>query len=277
MNKLVLGMGLGYAVSDNEALEDYAKAGWEGVFTGFDDQRGNFSVAEKIKRYGLYYQSIHANFGTVDRMWEEGIKGDWEMENHIRCVRHAATLGVDLVVMHAIIGFNKFTPNQVGIDRYGQVFEQARKVGVKVALENTEGQVYLDALLDAFKNDDTVKFCIDTGHEMCYNESRDLIGKYADKLYCTHLNDNMKITGDVITWKDDAHLLPFDGLADWEGIAYRLKKAGYNGDLTFELTSKSKPERNTHDIYNGYSHAEFVRLCYEKAIKFKKIYDSIIV
>ena len=274
--KLVLGLGLGFAgVGDTEQLETYARAGWEGTFTGFNHVKGNFELAKKIRDNGLYYQSIHADFVRCDRMWEEGIMGDWEMENQIRCVRHAATVGVDLVVMHAIIGFNKHEPNQIGIDRFGQVFEQAKKVGVKVALENTEGQEYLDALLDAYKNDDTVRFCIDTGHEMCYNESRDLIGKFADKLQCTHLNDNMKITGDIITWKDDAHMVPFDGLGDWEGIARRLKKAGYNGDLTFELTRNSQPERNTHAIYSHYTHEEFVKLCYDRAVKFKELYDSV--
>lgn len=35
---------------------------------------------------------------------------------------------------------------------------------------------------------------------MCVNYSHDLITEYGDKLIATHLNDNMKMTGDEITW-----------------------------------------------------------------------------
>ena len=99
-------------------------------------------------------------------------------------------------------------------------------------------------------------------------------GKYADKLICTHLNDNMGQTGDSITWLDDSHLLPFDGVADWNKIAERLNKAGYKGDLTFELTSKSKPERNTHDRYADLDFTGFAALALEKAKKFRDIIEA---
>ena len=109
---------------------------------------------------------------------------------------------------------------------------------------------------------------------MCYNASRDIIGKYADKLICTHLNDNMAQTGDSITWLDDSHLLPFDGVGDWNGIADRLKKAGYKNHLTFELTSKNKPERNTHDIYAHLDCQGFAALALERAKKFRSILET---
>ncbi|MBQ5633867.1 MAG: sugar phosphate isomerase/epimerase, partial [Clostridia bacterium] len=145
------------------------------------------------------------------------------------------------------------------------------KHGVKIAFENTEGEEYLEYLLKHFASSDYAGFCIDTGHEMCYNAKRDLITKYASKLCCTHLNDNMGQTGEKITWYDDSHMLPFDGVADWEGIAARLKAAGYKGDLTFELNSKNKPERDTHRIYAGLDFEQYVALAFERAKKFKEL------
>lgn len=85
---------------------------------------------------------------------------------------------------------------------------------------------------------------------------------------------NVAQTGDSITWLDDSHLLPFDGVGDWNGIADRLKKAGYKNHLTFELTSKNKPERNTHDIYAHLDCQGFVALALERAKKFRSILEA---
>ena len=275
MRKLVLALGGGFpSLSDREQMEILAQVGWDGFFSGFDPVRGNFHIAKKAKELGLLYQSVHAEFVRCNKMWEEGVEGDFELSGQLRCLRHCADIGVDLVVMHAFIGFHDFSPNQIGIDRYGKLYEEAKKLGITVAMENTEGQVYLDALLNAFKDDKTVGFCIDTGHEMCYNESKDLISLYGDKLVATHLNDNMGITGDEITWKDDAHLFPFDGIADWEGIARRLNNVGYTGPLTFELTTISKPGHNTHDRYKDLDYKGYASLVLEKAKRVRDLVEK---
>jgi len=123
--------------------------------------------------------------------------------------------------------------------------------------------------MDTLFSSPAAGFCIDTGHEMCYNRSEDMIGKYGrnGKLFCTHLNDNLGITGPEIFWHDDAHLLPFDGIADWEGIVRRLKSVEYDGILTLELTTVNKPGRNTHDRYASLSPLEFLTLARGKGLR----------
>lgn len=274
MRKLVLGTGMGFPeISTLEQIRLIKKAGWDGVFTDWCEEDGNRSYREAIDREGLIYQSVHAPFKYCGKMWEEGEEGDAEVERQIRCLRDCAAVGVKLVVMHTIIGFDKFTPNELGVERFGKIFDAAKQYGVTVALENTEGEVYLEALMKAYRDHPAVRFCIDTGHEMCYNESRDMITKYGDRLVCTHINDNMKVTGDHITWHDDAHLLPFDGLADWEGVARRLKAVGYEGPLTFELTVKNKPNRHTHDIYAHLDFEGYIALALERARRFGELMD----
>ena len=48
-----------------------------------------------------------------------------------------------------------------------------------------------------------------------------MLALYGEKLICTHLNDNLGIKDfeGKTTWHDDLHLLPFDGIADWNKIA----------------------------------------------------------
>ena len=271
MNQLILGLGLGFSESPMKEMELFAQIGWDGFFTGWQSAEELEAYAKKAQALGLCYQSVHAPFHHVDLMWDEGDEGERYTDMLIDCMRDSHGVGVDLVIMHTIKGMDKCTPNALGLRRFRRIFTAAEQLGVTVALENTEGEIYLEALMKEFGSSDKVRFCIDTGHEMCYNGSRDMIGRYAQKLVCTHLNDNMGQTGDAITWLDDSHLMPFDGVADWEGIATRLKAADYTGDLTFELTRKNRPGRTTHDRYAHLDCCGFASLAYEKAQTFKAL------
>lgn len=272
MRKLVIATGNGFSdVNYLDEIQIIKDVGWDGVFTGWDENNGNGKLAELINSKGLLYQSIHAPFNKIDKIWEEGELGDWAMDRMIRCIKDCADVNVPIMVLHTIIGMDKCTPTELGLYRFGKVIEAAEKYGVSLGFENTEGEEYLEAILTRYSDSTRAGFCIDTGHEMCYNERRDLITKYGKKLICTHLNDNFGRTGDHLTWKDDAHLMPFDGSADWQGIANRLNAVGYEGELTFELTSNSKPERNTHEVYNGLDCEGFVSLALERAKKFAQL------
>ena len=271
MYKLVLGTGMGFAIPSSEQIKVMHQVGWEGAFVSCSPDHPPEQSAKALYECGMLFQSTHAPFNRVHALWEDGDEGDDFTNVLIKCVKNTAAVGVPLMIVHTIIGMERCTPSEIGLPRFERIINEGEKHGVKIAFENTEGEVYLEYLLKHFGASDYVGFCIDTGHEMCYNAKRDLITKYADNLCCTHLNDNMGQTGDKITWYDDSHMLPFDGVADWEGIAARLKAANYKGDLTFELNSKNKPERNTHQIYEGLSFEQYISLAFERAKKFKEL------
>ena len=92
---------------------------------------------------------------------------------------------------------------------------------------------------------------------------------YGNKILCTHLNDNLGISdyNGKIFWTDDLHLLPFDGVADWNKIVHRLNRHNYNDILTFELKIKSIPERHDNDLYKKMSIEEYVCEVYKWACK----------
>ena len=68
-----------------------------------------------------------------------------------------------------------------------------------------------------------------------------------------------------ITWIDDLHLLPFDGINDWQGVAARLVEC--DGPLTFELTTQSKPGRHENDKYARMTAAEYLTEAYSRACR----------
>lgn len=267
MRKLILGHGSGSGLPAAEEFAILKKIGWDGVFTGWDENNGNLKLAETIRELGLIYQSVHAPFDKMDKVWEDDERGDAVIDRLIRCARATAEAGVDIMVIHTIIGMDKHTPTEIGLKRFGRLFDAAKECGVRIALENTEGEEYLEALLNEY-NDDHIGFCIDTGHEMCYNYSKDIITKYGKRMFSTHLNDNMGITGEKLTWRDDSHMLPFDGIADWKGIADRLNAVEYKDVLTFELTRFNRPDRHTSDAYEKMTFEEYATLALERARRF---------
>lgn len=255
----------------SEQIKLFRNIGFEGFFTSYDSDN-LAQYRETAEKCGMYYQSVHAPFVRMNVMWREGEDGISARDELIKCVDDTANIGVPIVVVHTYIGMGARktdVPNEIGLGNFSAVVEHAVKRNVKIAFENTEGEEFLEALMNHFKNVPQVGFCWDTGHEMCYNYSEDMMALYGDRLIATHINDNLGIRdiNGELTFHDDLHLLPFDGIADWEGIASRLNKYGYDGELTFELNLNSKPARFDNDKYRELSMERYVTEAYARACR----------
>lgn len=248
------------------------KTGFEGFFTPWKDSDSIRKWAETARETGMIYQSVHAPFGGVADLWRNDKEKAVIAENEIiRCIRACSENDVRLVVSHCYIGFDNVVDiTQEGLCRYERIINEADKCGVNIAFENTEGLEYLEKLLDTFSDRKNVGFCLDTGHEMCYNYGENLLEKWGDRLIATHLNDNLGIKdySGRIFWHDDLHLLPFDGIRDWDELACRFRKINYKGFLTFELCKASKPNRHENDKYDRMSLEEYFSESYIRACRF---------
>ncbi len=259
-----------YPLSICDQFRLYKKVGFDGVF--FVWEQGDpikewKAVADEI---GLEIQSIHAPFVKIDALWrEDEEKAKVALQEQIECIHACRDINVPIMVAHTFIGFRDHTPTEIGLKRFEVLVEEAKNCGVKIAFENTEGEEYLAALMEHFRGNDTVGFCWDTGHEMCYNWSKDMLALYGDRLIATHINDNLGIRdfNGEITYIDDLHLLPFDGIADWDDIAARLDRHNFKRIMTFELNLLSKPNRFDNVIYENMPFELWVTEAYKRACK----------
>ena len=273
MYELCINTGTGFGLGIPEMLPHIKAAGFDGFFTSWHEGKTK-EIAALADKHGLLYQSVHAPFTETDALWEPGDKGEYVKETLIRCVNECRDAGVPRIIMHTVIGMDRHTPTEIGLQRFCRIVKRAEKIGIDIAFENTEGAEYLAAVMERFRSL-YVGFCWDTGHEMCYNYGNDMTALYGDRLKCTHLNDNFGMADrSVMTWLDDSHMMPFDGAADWRSIADRLNRCGYRGELTFELTRNGKPGKNTHDIYAGLDVDGFLSLAYEKAVRFRSMVSA---
>lgn len=268
--KLCLGLSEDqFDIPDAEQIRMFREAGFEGFFAGWTEETDLLALRSAAEETGMIFQSVHAPFEMMADMWTLTGNTEAAVAQQIACVRATAEAGVPLMIMHPFIGFEDHSPTEFGLQNYGRVVAEAARLGVKIAIENTEGEEYLAALMAHFTGDTNVGFCWDSGHEMCYNHSQDMLALYGNRLLGTHLNDNLGIRDydGSITWLDDLHLLPFDGVADWSDIAARLNRCGFDGMLTFEMCRKSKPGRCENDAYERMELREYIAQVYARACR----------
>lgn len=272
--RICVNLGMDSDVPWLEQLDIIKDAGFDGIFIDWERDIDLHPIIEKARRLGLHIQSLHAPFYGMDDIFhdEEGSLADKMINDLFGTIDSCNEFGIDLTIFHAIIGMDNHSPTELGLNRLEKVIDYAEKKGVRIAFENTEGEEYLKAVIDRFGNREHIGFCIDTGHAMCYNSGSDIFGKFGKYLFSTHLNDNMGQTGNEITFYDDSHLLPFDGIADWDKIANNLIKFNFQGPFTFEFVSINRPQRHTSDRYEQMPFDEYVNEAYAKSLKFRNLY-----
>lgn len=271
MWKQKLGMSAsgGFGVPAAEFVRLVGEAGFDAVSP---EQCAELpSMIEAARECGLALQSLHAPFGRAAAMWDpDPAISAPAAEELIASLTDCARYAIPVLVAHVWIGFDyTFDRDRLRFAQFDRVVREAERLGIRIAFENTEGEEYLFALMEYFQGCETVGFCWDAGHEMCYNHSRDLLAMYGDRLLVTHLNDNLGISRyDGRTfWTDDLHLLPYDGIGDWESNVCRLRASRPLAYLNFELTIHSKPHRHENDGYAAMPLPVYLAEAYKRACR----------
>lgn len=254
------------------------KTGFEAISPKWLSESVLDEICAAAKQCRMEVQSLHAPYGDTDKLWSKDRSMSTPAKDDVLnalggCVKH----GIPVLVMHARIGFSYiFEPENICYDAFDEIVDTARKNGVQIAFENTEGREFLTLLMDRYAGEKYVGFCWDSGHEMCYNRSEDLLEKYGDRLIMTHLNDNLGVSrfDGQIYWTDDLHLLPFDGIADWDECVKRLKRSKKADILNFELKRRSKPDRHENDAYCQMSLEQYFAECYKRACRIAVKYGA---
>ncbi len=279
--KLLVNVIDGYGDTPRERLELVRASGFDGIFTGWGENVPEYR--READRLGLTYGSVHAPFGRIVKMWGRGEETDEVLSELLAFVDGTADAGVPVMVCHVYIGFDLEAAEAAFRDHredalvsFAKVADRAEKRGVTVAFENTEGEKHMKAVMDSLKGHPAVGFCWDVGHEICYNGGKDQTALYGDVLAVTHLNDNFGATEEdgVITWRDDLHLLPFDGKVDWESVARRLVKCGFDGPLTFEL-KKADSSGRAGGRYDSLTPLEYLTEAHSRAVRVRALVEGV--
>jgi len=245
-------------ISREEQLELAKQIGFKGFFSGPEcahDTEELTKFHREGKRLGLIYETIHSTIPGCSDIWFEGQAGDTYIDLLLRETDSCAALGVPILIVHVQTDFRKDTIFELGVARYNRLITTAKQKGIKIAFENADNEAYLYRVLAHF-DEANVGFCYDSGHEEAITPGAQFLPKLGHRLLCTHLHDN--------DGKKDLHLLPFDGVIDFERIAKQFKMANYKGNLTFEL-------RYNEAYASKMSKKEFLETCYARALKIREM------
>lgn len=276
--KIGISLGNHYELPTNEIVDIVCKTGFDAVSFEWEKNINLEANVCAAKNNKMIVQSLHAPFIGSAKMWsknrDESLPALSEL---LESAEDCAQFEIPVLVVHTWIGFENIPqPTNEGFENFSKLVDRAKQLGISVAFENTEGDEHLFALMEHFDEFGTVGFCWDSGHEMCYNHSLDLLDKFGDRLIMTHINDNLGISrfDGKTNWTDDLHLLPFDGIADWDYNIGRLKRAKEQEILNFELNIKSKPGRYENDCYEKMTYNEYFFESYKRACRLAYRYLS---
>ena len=269
--KIGISIGNTYAIPTTEVVKMVARTGFEAISPAWKQGIDLTDVIDTARDCGLAIQSIHGPFHGAAALWSEdaAVSGP-AIAELLEALEDCRKFRIPVMVMHTWIGFEySQVPNETGLRNYGILVAKAKEYGVRIAFENTEGEEFLFALMDHFQKDDTVGFCWDSGHEMCYSYGKDLLKLLGHRLIMTHLNDNLGVSrfDGKTYWTDDLHLLPYDGIGDWDTLIQRLQKSRKLEYLNFELNITSKPNRHENDVYAQMSLEQYFAEAYKRACR----------
>lgn len=255
-----------------ENLDLIKKVGYEGLFFGWtpnvwSNRRNVLAARER----DLTVTSFHSPYVHMKYIWRnDDPRAELTTEEQLVCLRHCAALEVPVMIIHAFCGFLDHEPTEIGLERYGRIIEEAERLGVMLGFENTEGDEYLAAIFDRYRDCPSVGFCFDTGHELVYNGGKDMMALYGEKLVHTHFNDNQgPLPVDCVqnTYYYDLHQVMGDGKVDWKGVMNRIEKVGYQGFLTCELSKNGRDHYpGTHDRYRAMTFEEYLTYTYDRMV-----------
>lgn len=269
--KMGVSLGNNYVIKTPEVVKLVAKIGFDAISPVWEPGVDLQGIVDAACEEKLVISSLHAPVENTEQMWSTDAETAKAALNVLLvALEDCERFKIPVMVVHVWKGFEEVPgPTVEGLENFGRLVSRAKAGGIRIAFENTEGEELLFAIMDYFKDEDNVGFCWDSGHEMCYNHSEDLLAKFGDRLIMTHLNDNLGIKdlGGRIFWHDDLHLLPYDGIADWDYNVERLKKARKLDVLNFELKIASKPGRHENDCYEQMSLEQYFTEAYKRACK----------
>ena len=276
--KIGISIGNNYTVPAANVVKMLRTIGFDAISPEWKTGDDLFELVRSANECGMFIQSLHAPYGKAADMWsDDSALCECAKNEILLALDSCVQCNVPVLVVHAWKGFDyEFNAEALNYKAFDEIVAYAKERNIKIAFENTEGEEFLFALMEHFKNNNAVGFCWDSGHELCYNHSQDLLEKFGDRLIMTHLNDNLGISrfDGKTFWTDDLHLLPFDGIADWDYNVERLKKSKHMDVLNFELKIDSKPNRHENDIYKQMSLENYFTQAYQRACKIAYRYSE---
>lgn len=258
MRKINISAIVGSTVPIEEQIPLMKEVGFDGFFATYTGCEPLEHWARLVREQQMDFETIHGPYQYANRMWESGKTGDEYLTFLKSSVDACHAIAVDKFILHVTVGNTAPDISPKGLERFCALCDYAKSLGVHICFENLEPLPHLKAVMDCI-SDPFHGFCWDIGHNLCYSPDTDMMECYGGRLMCLHIHDNRGVTQPGnIDYRDDIHLLPFDGVLDWDWFAAQLNRYGYQGPVTLEVSDQGMPAYRTMPV-KAYLEAAFAR------------------
>jgi sugar phosphate isomerase/epimerase len=219
----------------------------------YHDRRAAIALAEWLDDTRLSLQSFHAPIALeyANGNWRDGLslaaadgpRRKQAVDETRAVLELAAVVPYRVLVVHAGVPEPQGKPGDNHLASMVRSLEDlspvAERVGVRIAVEVIPNALSnASALVELLESDieaTGLGLCMDVGHARLMGDVVDAIENSAGHLITTHLHDNRG--------RSDDHLVPGQGVIDWDAALLAFQKVGYDGVWMFELAVS--PERRT--------------------------------
>jgi len=269
MQKIGFSLQNTYSLPISDVIRLLKKTGFDAISPIWGPATNLKEITDTAAECKLAVQSLHATYQGIAHMWstDETLSSP-TLQALMTSVEDCQKYRIPILVIHPWSGFDyHFCPETLYFHNFDLVVQHAQSRNVRIAFENLEGPEFLGALLEHYKDSPTVGYCWDSGHELCYLPETDLLGIHGQQLIMTHLHDNFSITRKDrrLQGADDLHLIPGDGVADWDYNIDRLKKAPKQEILNFELKINENAAPGPTNPYANMSLEQYIQKAYQRA------------
>ena len=193
-------------------------------------------IASWLKECSLSLLDLHSSIGP-EKNWvaPEEYRRLAGVELVMNRLEMTARLGGEVIIMHTGI-----VPNPDGTvpawdslrKSLDELQSHARKLGVRIAIENVPGDLPLIHYMFGAYSPDYVGLCYDCGHGNFEGVGLAQLESLKDRLIAVHLHDNDG-TG-------DQHKLPFSGTVDWTRLTAIMRASSYKKCISMESSMKNE-------------------------------------
>ena len=264
-----------YDCSLTQAVEMLCDVGFSAISPVWSPELPLEDLTACVARLGMTIPSVHAPHRGQPILWDPSDPMRSSIQKQfLDCIDTCARFSVPMAVLHGWQGLGyTFPETPLDFSAFDRIVDYAEERNVSIAFENLEGEEYLAALLDRYRDRSHVGYCWDSGHDHCYPHTLDFLKTFGHRLIMTHIHDNFGTRG-VPTTLDDLHLLPGDGNIHWESNIARLKNLPKQSILNFELKKLCKSPAPEDRIYADLSTGDYFRLAAQRARKIADLYEK---
>ena len=126
--KLCLGLNTQFGIDGVSQIELFSRVGFDAFFSDWSRGCDIGALRAAGDRCGMEFQSIHAPFGRMDRMWKEAPDTEDTVAELCECLRDCAEYYVPIMVARAFIGFEEHSPSEIGVRNFGRVVDEAERL-----------------------------------------------------------------------------------------------------------------------------------------------------